>query len=166
MLVTGLSLPVGRYVWSFSRSRQPLPGHGYVCLRKFAMNPLPLPTWRHGAGICVLGIRISGCNPSRQSTHRYIQREGESHANPAAHEGISRYHATPAHTHGAQERRFFGGLPLDWTSVCGKIADALNDLIKVHGKMAQECARQSCLWKPCSSVCTHATTTGAGLVPA
>ena len=50
MLVIGLSLPVVRYLWSFSRSRQPLPRHEYVCLRKFAMNPLPLPTWRHGWG--------------------------------------------------------------------------------------------------------------------
>ncbi len=34
-------------------------------------------------------------------------------------------------------------LPLDWTGVCGKIADALNDLIEVHDKMAQECVRVS-----------------------
>ena len=29
-------------------------------------------------------------------------------------------------------------LPLDWTGICGKSADALNDLIEVHEKMAQE----------------------------
>src|SRR5262249_32889391 len=50
MLVIGPSLPVVRYLWSFSRSRQPLPGHWHCfCLRKFAMNPLPLLTWRRGA---------------------------------------------------------------------------------------------------------------------
>ena len=50
MLVIGPSLPVVRYWWSFSRSRQPLPGHWhFFCLRKFAMNPLPLLPWHRGA---------------------------------------------------------------------------------------------------------------------
>jgi hypothetical protein len=48
MSVIGLSLLVMRYLWSFSRSRQSLPGHGHFCLGKFLTNPLPLPTWRHG----------------------------------------------------------------------------------------------------------------------
>ena len=48
MSVIGLSLSVVRYLWSFSRSRQPLPGHGHSCLGKFLTSPLPLPTWRHG----------------------------------------------------------------------------------------------------------------------
>ena len=49
MLVIGPSLPVVRYLWSFSHSRQPLPGHWHFCLRKSATNPLPLPTWHRGA---------------------------------------------------------------------------------------------------------------------
>jgi|SRR5262245_44293092 len=38
------------------------------------------------------GHGTSGYNPGHQSTHRYIQREGETHANPVTHRGISRYH--------------------------------------------------------------------------
>jgi hypothetical protein len=34
-------------------------------------------------------------------------------------------------------------LPLDWTGICGKSADALNDLIEVHEKMAREFVRVS-----------------------
>lgn len=50
MLVIGPSLPVVRYLWSFSRSRHPLPGHWhFFCFRKFAMNPLPLLTCRRSA---------------------------------------------------------------------------------------------------------------------
>src|SRR5712691_3195207 len=49
MLVIGLSLPVLRYLWSFSRSRQPLLRHWQFCPRKLATNPLRLPTWRYGA---------------------------------------------------------------------------------------------------------------------
>ena len=29
-------------------------------------------------------------------------------------------------------------LPLDWTGTCGQVADALNDLIQMHEKMARE----------------------------
>src|SRR5262245_23156429 len=38
---------------------------------------------------------------------------------------------------------FAARLPLDWTGVRGKIADALNDVIELHEKMARECARVS-----------------------
>jgi hypothetical protein len=48
MLVIGPSLPVLRYVWSFSRSRQPLLRHWQFRPRKFATDPLPLSTWRDG----------------------------------------------------------------------------------------------------------------------
>jgi hypothetical protein len=34
-------------------------------------------------------------------------------------------------------------LPLDWTGIWGKIADALNDLIEVHEKMTREFVRVS-----------------------
>jgi len=38
---------------------------------------------------------------------------------------------------------FAARLPLDWTGVRGKIADALNDVIELHEKMARECVRVS-----------------------
>jgi hypothetical protein len=49
MLVIGPSLPVLRYLWSFSRSRQPLLRHWQFRSQKFATTPLPLSTWRYGA---------------------------------------------------------------------------------------------------------------------
>jgi len=49
MLVIGPSLPILRYLWSFSRSRQPLLRHWQFRPRKLATNPLRLPTWRYGA---------------------------------------------------------------------------------------------------------------------
>jgi len=50
MLVIGPFLPVVRYLWSFSRSRQPLLRHWQFRPRKLATHPLPLSTWRYGAG--------------------------------------------------------------------------------------------------------------------
>jgi hypothetical protein len=49
MLVIGPSLPVLRYLWSFSRSRQPLLRHWQFRPRKLATYPFPLSTWRYGA---------------------------------------------------------------------------------------------------------------------
>lgn len=49
MLVIGPSLPVLRYLWSFSRSRQPLLRHWQFRSQKFAMTSLPLSTWRYRA---------------------------------------------------------------------------------------------------------------------
>jgi Response regulator receiver domain len=49
MLVSGPSLPVVRYLWSSSRSREPLLRHWQFRPRKLATNPLPLSTWRYGA---------------------------------------------------------------------------------------------------------------------
>jgi CheY-like chemotaxis protein len=49
MLVIGPSLPVLRYLWSFSRSRQPLRRQRQFRPRKLATNHLPLSTWRYGA---------------------------------------------------------------------------------------------------------------------
>ena len=74
MLVIGPSLPVLRYLWSFSRSRQPLLRHWQFRSQKFATTPLPLSTWRYGAvhNAYALGVGTSGYHPSHQSTHRYI----------------------------------------------------------------------------------------------
>ena len=65
MLVSGPSLPVRRYVWSFSRSRQPLLRHRQFRSRKPATNPLPFSTWRYGQCTysCALGVGISGSHP-------------------------------------------------------------------------------------------------------
>jgi len=49
MLVSAPSLPVLRYLWSSSRSREPLLRHWQFRPRKLATNPLPLSTWRYGA---------------------------------------------------------------------------------------------------------------------
>ena len=45
MLVIGPSLPVLRYLWSFSRSRQPLRRHWRFRPGNLATNPLPFSIW-------------------------------------------------------------------------------------------------------------------------
>ena len=49
MLVSGPSLPVLQYLWSSSRTREPLLRYWQFRSRKPATNPLPLSTWRYGA---------------------------------------------------------------------------------------------------------------------
>jgi hypothetical protein len=49
MLVSGPSLPILRYLWSSSHSREPLLRHWQFRGRKPATNLLPLSTWRYGA---------------------------------------------------------------------------------------------------------------------
>ena len=129
MLVIGPSLPVVWYLWSFSRSRQPLPGPWhFFCLRKFIANFLPLLTWRRGV------------------------------------EPMSLYH----------RRRDIWGQPR--TSEC-----ALIHLTRGREPSQSGCPGKnlsipchSCLYSrpqegqlsPCSSVCSHATTTAGGQVSA
>jgi hypothetical protein len=75
MLVIGPSLPVVQYLWSFSRSSQPLLSAGSSAPESLLHTFPPCP---HGAMgqctcSCALGVGISGYHPDHQDTHRYIQ---------------------------------------------------------------------------------------------
>jgi hypothetical protein len=139
MLVIGPPLPVLRYLWSFSRSRQPLLRPWQFRLRKLATTPLPWSTWRYGqcTGTCAPGVGTSGYHPDHQKTHRHIRREGESHANPATYRGISRYHAV-LHTPTALKRGDVPvRLPLDGSGVRGQVAHTLNDPVELPADTEQ-----------------------------
>lgn len=91
MLAIGPSLPVLRYVWSFSRFRQPLRSTGNVATESLLQSLSPCPYGAMGSAQERMHQALGhlGTNPDHQHTYRHIQREGESHANPAAHGGIS-----------------------------------------------------------------------------
>jgi hypothetical protein len=112
MLVSNPSLPVLQYLWSSSRTREPLLRNWQFHSRKHATNPLPLSTWRYGAvhrNMCT-GRWDIWIPPPVTRVRIEVFNAGESHANSTAYGGIFRDHATPTSTHGAQEGRFSGAL--------------------------------------------------------